>query len=67
MSYMLTPRQREEILLEIDQLTSRIRKCQEYRQSIINDSNAKETWLIQERIYHEMRIFLKEIIIKNKF
>lgn len=67
MSYMLTPRQREEILLEIDQLTSRIRKCQEYRKSTINDSNAKETWLIQERIYHEMRNFLKEIIIKNKF
>lgn len=64
---MLTPRQREELLLEIDQLNSRIRKCQDYRQSVINDTNAKETWLIQERIYHEMRKFLKEIIIKNKY
>lgn len=63
----LNPRQREELLNEIEQLNTRIRSCQENRKSIINDSNAKETWLIQERIYHEMRIFLKEIIIKNKF
>jgi hypothetical protein len=63
----LSPREREEILVEIDQLNKRIQNCVENRKSPISSEKDFETWLIQGRIYHEMRNFLKEIIIKNKY
>jgi hypothetical protein len=66
-SSILSPREREEILVEIDQLNRRIQDCVDNRKAPFSSDKGYETWLIQGRIYHEMRNFLKEIIIKNRY
>lgn len=69
MTNQLTPKEREEILKEIDQLNFRIDRCIEYKNSNAGYSTNefKEECRIQGAIYFEIKNYLKSVIINNKF